>query len=492
MNRRGVTLWAIVAAATLVGVVSAAAQGVEGEWSGEIAYDDDTVPFEFVESTIVVSSLDDAGNYEMTAFLNYLTLPICGEFNWTKTFTGTGTLSGESIRFIGTRTVMNTSTCPDPNLQNATFETAVDATLTGDGMEGFIFNGTFSIAGSPLLGPGSGSGSAGDNGEATEGGADGDESQGGADTPDAAAEDAEADAGDSDEASGDETGEEALEGEEDDDGDEEETDEEAAAEDQGEGSDDDGGLDPLVLVGGIGVVGSVGALELRRRRRKGSQPDGEQARPAEEEEEREPSTVSLELTYPAGHSPFVFQFGWVFGARCVVDGPSGQRDLSDQVRWSGSDGAEFHPPVGRISHPSFKRRGTEMVRGNKAHGTITLAVDVDGEMSEKTFTVAIISNHGFAAVGHLARCLSDSHGCPACSHHTIGPITTGSQTVTIGGLPAARVGDIGTHAVCCGANSFTIAGGDPSVLIDGRPAAMVGSRTDHCGGIGSIENAYAG
>ena len=42
MNRRGVTLWAIVAAATLVGVVSAAAQGVEGEWSGEIAYDDDT------------------------------------------------------------------------------------------------------------------------------------------------------------------------------------------------------------------------------------------------------------------------------------------------------------------------------------------------------------------------------------------------------------------------------------------------------------------
>ncbi len=260
----------------------------------------------------------------------------------------------------------------------------------------------------------------------------------------------------------------------------------------GDASGDDGGLDPLVLVGGVAVVGGAGALEVRRRKRKGPRPDGEQADPPEEEEEREPSTVSLELTYPAGHSPFVFQFGWVFGARCLVDGPSGQRDLSDRVRWSGSDGAEFHPPVGRISHPSFKRGGREMLRGEKAHGTITLAVDVDGEMTEKTFTVGIVSIHGFARVSDLAKCPADAHGCPACPHPTVGPIATGSPTVTVDGLPAARVGDTGVHAACCGPNMYTIASGDPSVLIDGRPAAMVGSRTDHCGGTGSIETSYGG
>ena len=68
----------------------------------------------------------------------------------------------------------------------------------------------------------------------------------------------------------------------------------------------------------------------------------------------------------------------------------------------------------------------------------------------------------------------------------MGPIVTGSPTVLLNGLPAARVGDHGIHAACCGPNNYTIASGDESVLIDGRPAAHKDSLTQHCGGAGKI------
>lgn len=48
------------------------------------------------------------------------------------------------------------------------------------------------------------------------------------------------------------------------------------------------------------------------------------------------------------------------------------------------------------------------------------------------------------------------------------------------------MGDIGTHAACCGPNTFTIAEGDPRVLINGKPAAKSGCKTIHCGGVGRL------
>ncbi|MBI5706957.1 MAG: PAAR domain-containing protein [Armatimonadetes bacterium] len=79
-----------------------------------------------------------------------------------------------------------------------------------------------------------------------------------------------------------------------------------------------------------------------------------------------------------------------------------------------------------------------------------------------------------------------AHGCPACPHTVIGPVTSGSPTVRINGQPAARVGDVGTHTACCGPNTFRIEEGDSQVLIDGKPAARIGDKTKHCGGAGKL------
>jgi uncharacterized Zn-binding protein involved in type VI secretion len=181
--------------------------------------------------------------------------------------------------------------------------------------------------------------------------------------------------------------------------------------------------------------------------------------------------VALKLTYPVGRSPNVFTTGWVFGASCNADG----KDYSDQVKWSGS--GSFEPNVGTRSRPSFNSTGSN---------AITLSVTINGKDTTKTFTVNAVSPAGYACVGMLAHCPSDSHGCLACAHDVRGPITTGSSHVFVNGRPAARVGDRGTHAACCGPNTFTIVGGDSSVLIDGKPAARVGSQTQHCGGKGTI------
>jgi uncharacterized Zn-binding protein involved in type VI secretion len=64
--------------------------------------------------------------------------------------------------------------------------------------------------------------------------------------------------------------------------------------------------------------------------------------------------------------------------------------------------------------------------------------------------------------------------------HVGGPVVgPGCPTVLIGGLPAARVGDM---AVCVGPPDV-IAMGAFTVLIGGMPAAQMGSLTAHGGAI---------
>jgi uncharacterized Zn-binding protein involved in type VI secretion len=186
--------------------------------------------------------------------------------------------------------------------------------------------------------------------------------------------------------------------------------------------------------------------------------------------------LELELTYPVGRSPKVFDSGWVFGARCIANaGTPDEQDLSEQVRWSGT--GSFAPEVGGVSRPTFDAPGS-----NK----ITLTCETGGHKVSRTFVVDVVSAAGYAKAGDLAECLADAHGCPACPHRTVGPISAGSPQVWIDGKPAARVGDTGVHAACCGPNSFRIAAGDSDVLIEGRPAARIGDATQHCGGTGKI------
>lgn len=193
--------------------------------------------------------------------------------------------------------------------------------------------------------------------------------------------------------------------------------------------------------------------------------------------EAEPEGISLELTYPAGKSPKVFTSGWVFGARCIANpGTSKERDLSDQVKWSGS--GKFEPDTGKISRPKFDGPGNNF---------ITLSIEVEGQTKTQRFRVVAVDPSTYARVGSKAECMADSHGCPACPHHVIGPVTSGSPNVLIEGVPAARVGDPGVHAACCGPNTFKIVdGGDNEVIINGKPAAKLGSKTQHCGGVGEI------
>jgi uncharacterized Zn-binding protein involved in type VI secretion len=78
--------------------------------------------------------------------------------------------------------------------------------------------------------------------------------------------------------------------------------------------------------------------------------------------------------------------------------------------------------------------------------------------------------------------VSDMHVCPmvtAIVPHVGGPISLGCFTVLIGGLPAARVGDM---CVCVGPPDV-IALGSFTVLIGGMPAARMGDLTAHGGSI---------
>ena len=77
--------------------------------------------------------------------------------------------------------------------------------------------------------------------------------------------------------------------------------------------------------------------------------------------------------------------------------------------------------------------------------------------------------------------VSDMHVCPRWTGlipHVGGPvIPPGCPTVLIGGLPAARVGDM----CACAGPPDVIAMGSTSVLIGGMPAARMGDMTAHGG-----------
>jgi uncharacterized Zn-binding protein involved in type VI secretion len=85
-------------------------------------------------------------------------------------------------------------------------------------------------------------------------------------------------------------------------------------------------------------------------------------------------------------------------------------------------------------------------------------------------------------MGQPAARLSDMHVCALVTGivpHVGGPIALGAPNVLIGGLPAARVGDL---AVCVGPPDL-IALGSFTVLIGGAPAARMGDLTAHGGTI---------
>lgn len=77
--------------------------------------------------------------------------------------------------------------------------------------------------------------------------------------------------------------------------------------------------------------------------------------------------------------------------------------------------------------------------------------------------------------------VGDNHTCPMVTGtvpHVGGPILPpGAPTVLIGGMPAARAGDLAT----CVGPPDTIIRGSATVLIGGMPAARVGDTTAHGG-----------
>lgn len=82
--------------------------------------------------------------------------------------------------------------------------------------------------------------------------------------------------------------------------------------------------------------------------------------------------------------------------------------------------------------------------------------------------------------------LTDFHQCPMVTPgvppipHVGGPIAgPGAPTVLIGGLPAAKVGDL---AICVGPPDAIIKG-SATVKVMGLPAARMGDKTAHGGTI---------
>jgi uncharacterized Zn-binding protein involved in type VI secretion len=86
-------------------------------------------------------------------------------------------------------------------------------------------------------------------------------------------------------------------------------------------------------------------------------------------------------------------------------------------------------------------------------------------------------------MGMPAARISDMHVCPLSTGpvpHVGGPILPpGGVTVLIGGLPAARVGDMAT----CVGPPDTIALGSFTVLTMSMPQARIGDLTGHGGNI---------
>lgn len=86
-------------------------------------------------------------------------------------------------------------------------------------------------------------------------------------------------------------------------------------------------------------------------------------------------------------------------------------------------------------------------------------------------------------MGAPAARINDMHVCPMVTGnvpHVGGPILPpGEPTVLIGGMPAAKVGDMAT----CTGPPDSIVMGSATVLIGGKPAARMGDSTAHGGTI---------
>lgn len=86
---------------------------------------------------------------------------------------------------------------------------------------------------------------------------------------------------------------------------------------------------------------------------------------------------------------------------------------------------------------------------------------------------------GAARVGDMHTCPMQTPGTPPIPH-VGGPVMpAGEPTVLIGGMPAARVGDMAT----CVGPPDSIVKGSGTVLIGGMPAARMGDSTAHGGSI---------
>jgi uncharacterized Zn-binding protein involved in type VI secretion len=83
----------------------------------------------------------------------------------------------------------------------------------------------------------------------------------------------------------------------------------------------------------------------------------------------------------------------------------------------------------------------------------------------------------------MAARVGDMHVCPMVTGtvpHVGGPILPpGTPTVMIGGMPAAKVGDMCT----CSGPPDSIVAGSGTVMIGGMPAARMGDSTAHGGTI---------
>ena len=84
-----------------------------------------------------------------------------------------------------------------------------------------------------------------------------------------------------------------------------------------------------------------------------------------------------------------------------------------------------------------------------------------------------------ARVGDMHTCPMQTPGLPPIPHVGGPVLPPGCPTVLIGGMPAARVGDM---AVCVGPFDLIITGSS-TVLIGGKPAARMGDTTAHGGTI---------
>lgn len=89
-------------------------------------------------------------------------------------------------------------------------------------------------------------------------------------------------------------------------------------------------------------------------------------------------------------------------------------------------------------------------------------------------------------LGSIAQCTADVHPCIHGIHVVQGGAISGAARTNIGSMPALRVGDNGTHSVCCGPQTWQAFAGSSTVKIEGKAAHRKGDATKHCGGMGTL------